>query len=159
MRLLLATAILAITTISSMAQPASRSWETWTRDGSCFAILFPKDGAIEELNTPKAYLSIKHTPAEQARNAIAIVSGLEDTDGLAGRADVDGKLFELLIYNGNGYVKTGDREDALVAALMAGKELRVTWSGPAGMTVQTYDLEGVTQAKRTIDASCYPQSE
>lgn len=155
-RLIAIAAALLATSLPLSAQEAARSWETWTRDGSCFAILFPKEGAIEKLNTPKAYLSIKHTPSEDTRNAVAIMSGLEETDGLTGRADVDGKLFELLIFNGNGYVKSGEREDSLIAAMVAGQELRVTWSGPAGMTVQAYDLNGMTLAKRAIDSACYP---
>lgn len=155
---ILATAVALLTLAAPAAaqDTAAGGWETWSREGSCFALLLPSEGAIAELNKPKAYLSIKHTPAEQTRNSVAIVSGLGDKDGLSGQADVDGRLFQLLMFNGTGYVKTGEREDALLAAMSAGKELRVTWTSKDGMVVQSYQLEGMAQAKRSIDISCYP---
>lgn len=158
MRILaIAATLMTLAAAPTVAQDSPpQGWQTWTWKGSCFALLYPSEGAIAELNKPKAYLSIKNTPAEQAHGSVAIVSGIDDAAGLSGQVDVDGNVFQLLMFNGNGYVKTGAREDALLAAMSTGKEARVTWSSKSGMIVQTYQLEGMAQAKRSIDMSCYP---
>jgi hypothetical protein len=140
----------------AQAQPVDgiTGWQTWTWDGSCFALLFPENPVISQLGNKRAYTAIKHTPSESTFDSVSFVSGLDDMTGVKGTADIDGKTFSLLVYDGSGFVSSGPREQDLLASMLRGEELKITWSGPEAMVTQVYKLPGLEQAKRTIDAGC-----
>lgn len=151
----LATALsIALTAPSFAAGEGPHGWQTWTWEGSCFAVVFPEAGAIEALQSKKAYVALKHTPAEKTTNSISFISGLENMAGVEGVADIDGKEFTLLVYDGAGFVSSGQRENALLDAMIAGSDLKITWTGKDSMVVQNYKLSGLSQAKKTIDTAC-----
>lgn len=158
MRLIPSLAAIAVIALGTpaFAQSAGNpsGWQTWTWQGSCFAVEFPQDAGIAALNSKKAYAAIKHTPKEGISNSISFVAGLADMTGIEGTADVDGKTFSLLLYDGAGFVSSGERENSLLSSMLAGNVLTVTWTGQQSMTVQRYSLSGLSQAKKTIDTAC-----
>lgn len=131
-------------------------WQTFTWSGTCNAVAFPESAPVQALDSEKAYISIRHNPKEGSRDAISFVSGLGSTEGVSGRVDVDGKIYDLLVYKGAGFVSAGEREASLLANMLAGADLRVTWITPESMVNQDYKVTGLDQAKRIIDTGCYP---
>ncbi|AOG03100.1 hypothetical protein [Bosea sp. RAC05] len=133
----------------------AHAWETWTKDGECFALL-GMDPAAEVTVRPAArpYIAIKNAPKLDNHNGVVVVSGFGDDTGNEGTLDIDGQEFGLLIYNGAGFVRSGEPEQKVVAALEAGKEARVTWFRKDGLVIQVYKLDGFTTAKKTIDTAC-----
>lgn len=146
-------AIVAATTFASVQH--GYAWETWTKDGECFALL-GMDPNAEVTVKPNArpYIAIKNAPKLDNHNGVVVVSGFGDDTGNEGTLDIDGQEFGLLIYNGAGFVRSGEPEQKVVSALETGKEARVTWFRKDGLVIQLYKLEGFATAKKTIDTAC-----
>ena len=144
---------LSLVTPAAAQSSKPAGWQTWTWDGSCYAVLFPEDPGVDALKTRKAYAAVRHLPTEGTSNSISFVSGLDD-DELTGVAEVDGKPFNLLVFQGSGFVSSGERETNLLSAMTTGTSLVVRWTSADTMIEQKYKLAGLDQAKRTIDTAC-----
>lgn len=154
MRLLIAAALLAASALApTQATELPEGWQTWTWSGNCFAVAHPGGAAIPEVQAAKPYASVRHSPSEDSFDAVAISSGLPSGESYEGAAEIDGKTFDLLVYDGAGFVSSS-REPALIEAMIKGAEMVVTWTQATGMVVHTYTLAGFTTAKRTIDGAC-----
>lgn len=145
--------VISFATPGAAQQSSPNGWQTWTWNGSCYAVLFPEDPGIDALKSKEAYAAVRHIPSENTTNSISFVSGM-DQAGIEGVAEIDGKPFSLLVFKGAGFVSSGERENALLAAMQAGKELVVRWTTADSMIEQKYTLAGLDQAKRTIDMGC-----
>jgi hypothetical protein len=131
-----------------------KGWQTWTWDGNCFAFAYPKRENVAAIDRDGAYIAIKHMPAEKTFNSIAIVSGRGDDDGVSGSIEIEGQVFNLLMFAGTGFVSTGPREDRLMDAMLKGGEAKVHWVSNDGLVSQTYQLDGIVEAKKTVDFAC-----
>jgi len=156
MKILTSLAMAALVVMGAAGASAqTKGWETWTKGEECFALLgMAADNEAPVRPFGRPYIAIKNAPKLDNFNGVVIVSGYGDETGEEGTIDVDGKEFSLLIFKGAGFVRSGEPEERLVAALEQGKEARVTWLRKDGMIVQNYRLEGFPVAKKTIDAAC-----
>lgn len=152
----LAAALLCLApAVAAEGRPAG--WQTWTWEGSCYAIVYaePAEAAPGVPNgADKAYIAVKHVPKEKTRDGVTIASGLNVTPGTEGMIEVNGQEYPMLVFQGAGFVRSGEPERSLVEGLAKATEARVTWVQKDKMTVQTYKVSGFQQAHKVIDAAC-----
>lgn len=134
------------------AKPAG--WQTWTWDGSCYALIYAQSSTVPGTASERAYIAVKHVPKEKTFDGVAIVSGINIPGDAEGIIDVGGHEFSLLVFNNAGFVRSGEPERSLVDSLAKASEAKVTWFLKDQMAVQTYKLEGFAGAKKVIDAGC-----
>ena len=156
LKMAVSAAVLASTMATSALSEESRKpagWQTWTFDGSCYALVYA-DQSPTGASTERAYIAIKHVPKEKTFDGVSIVSGIDVPVGAEAIIDVGGQEYPLLVFRGAGFVRSGDPERTLVEALGKASEAKVTWMLKDQLTVQTYRLDGFANAKKTIDVSC-----
>lgn len=124
-----------------------QDWEAHSEKDMCYTISFP-NLANSSPNPEYKFMTVTNRPGKDTKNEIAIKSGLGDDANLEGSVSIDGNLpFKLLVYQGFGYVKSGDTESDMVKQMKAGKKLEVKWTTMDGnYTVDTYSLKGFTAA-------------
>ena len=154
-RLSLIAAFLAIAPALAEEQGPVAGWQTWTADGSCYALVYPSSvtGGRPGTKGDRAYIAVKHVPREGTWDGIAVASGMDVPVGAEATIDVGGKEFPLLVFKGAGFVRTAE-DKMLVEALSKAEEARVSWMFRDELTVQTYRFKGFEAAHRTIDAGC-----
>ncbi len=135
--------------------PRPAGWQTWTWDGSCYALVYADHtGSVGGRSLDRAYIAVKHVPKEKTYDGVTVVSGMEVPAGAEAIVDVGGQEYPLLVFQGAGFVRSGEPERSLVEALGKATEAKVTWMFKDQLTVQNYRFEGFQAAKRTIDAGC-----
>lgn len=156
-------ALAALAAVLSTLAPASAGdgrpagWQTWTWDGSCYAIAYAEPGGDAPglpSGTDKAYIAVKHVPKEKTYDGVTVASGLNVTPGTEGMIEVNGQEYPMLVFQGAGFVRSGDPERSLVENLSKATEARVTWVQKDKMTIQTYKVSGFQAAHKVIDAAC-----
>jgi len=156
----LATALLAgalAVTAAHAADGRPAGWQTWTWEGSCYAIVYAETGEGlpgAPTGTERAYIAVKHVPKEKTYDGVTIASGLSLPPGTEGTIEVNGQEYPMLVFRGAGFVRSGDPEKGLVEGLSKATEARVTWVLKDQMTVQTYKVSGFPTAHKVIDAAC-----
>ncbi len=79
----------------------AHAWETWTKDGECFALLGMDPAAevtVRPLGAP--ITRSRDAPKLDNHNGVVVVSGFgDDTPATRARSTIDGQEFGLLIYN------------------------------------------------------------
>jgi len=151
---LCATIILG-TVYASAAQQSFDDWSVFSGNGACWASTMPhhSESTFENRSTP--YLSIQNHPSEGVRGSIAVTNGGVDASQMKAVIDVDGKQFATLTYAEAAFVGTGKPETNLTAAMLRGKEFKVTWTDKDGKSAEDrYSLTGFSAAKNEIDQNC-----
>jgi hypothetical protein len=155
----LASALLAMVSAAAVAAPGPQGkpdgWQTWTWEGSCYAIVYAEPGAgTGSAGTDRAFIAVKHVPGEKTFDGVTVASGMNIPVGTEGLIEVNGKEYPLLVFKGAGFVRSGEPEKSLVENLGKAAEARVTWVLKDQMTVQTYKVPGFQAAHKVIDAAC-----
>jgi hypothetical protein len=156
----LAFALLACASLTAPAGAAGErpsGWQTWTWEGSCYAIVYAEPGESAPgvpNGSERAYIAVKHVPKEKTYDGVTIASGLNVSPGTEGMVEVGGQEYPLLVFRGAGFVRSGEPEKGLVDGLSKATEVRVTWTLKDQMTVQTYKVAGFANAHKVIDAAC-----
>lgn len=151
----LAAAASIAASLPAAAQAVHGDWESFRKDGRCWAATAPvsSEGTIPERSGP--YLSIQNYPAEGVRGSVVIVAGFEDAGLGDAYVEVDGVKFEVLPYGNSAFTASGKPEAALIAAMRRGTELKVTWTTKSGQAAtDRYSLAGFTASKNDIDSGC-----
>lgn len=141
--------------LPAAAQAVHGDWESFQKDGKCWASTVPagSEGSVSRRSAP--YLSIQNHPAEGVRGSVLISAGFEEAGLGEAKVEVDGKSFEVLPYGGAAFAASGKPEAALIAAMRRGAELKVTWTSKSGETAtDRYSLAGFTASKNDIDSIC-----
>lgn len=145
-----------LTATSALAQNVSvnSDWEGHKSGDICYAVSFPTpDSAASAHVTSSRYVTVTHRPKEGIKNETAFISGFPEDFSIEGSVSIDGNLpFQLLSYQGVGFVKSGDREATLASQMRAGRFMEVKWTTPSGeYFVDRYSLMGFTASHSFID--------
>lgn len=150
------TAIAAVAAIAVSASHAdAQGWAVKSANGKCWTISQPQSLAQRGVERGPAYAAVQNSPADGVRGSFSAISGTGESAKGGATLEVDGKSFEVLPFDDAVFVKSGAPENALLAAMKKGSELKVVWNLPSGKTVtDTYSLNGFTSAKEKIDRDC-----
>jgi len=152
-----ALALLAVLIPALPASAADRpaGWQTWSWEGSCFAIVYAEAGGSGPgASSERAYIAVKHVPKERTYDGVTVASGMDIPVGTEGLIEVNGQEYPLLVFKGAGFVRSGEPEKSLVDNLAKASEARVTWMLKDGLTIQTYKVGGFGSAHKVLDAGC-----
>ena len=152
---LAAAAAAALHSLPSAAQTLHGDWESFAKDGRCWASTAPQSSSGSIPGRSGAYLSIQNHPDEGVRGSVSVVAGFKASEEGEVMLEVDGETFEALPFGGAAFTASGKPEAQLIAAMRRGKELTVTWTDPAGgSATDRYSLIGFGSAKGDIDGRC-----
>lgn len=131
------------------------SWESFSKDGRCWAAALPASSTGSIPGRASPYLSIQNQPAEGVKGSVALVAGYPKAGESGVVVAVDGEAFDVLPFGGAAFTASGKPEAKLIAAMRHGKELSVTWTDPSGASAtDLYSLAGFSASKDVIDADC-----
>ena len=129
-------------------------WEGHKTNDICYAVSFPTpDSAASTHVVSSRYVTVTHRPGEGIKNEIAFVSGFPQDFAIEGSVTIDNNLpFQLLSYQGVGFVQSGDREATLSSQMRAGRLMEIKWTAPNGeYFVDRYSLIGFTATHNFVN--------
>lgn len=151
----MAAAAAAFVAIPASAQGVHDDWESFNKDGRCWAATAPKESAGNIAGRTAPFLSIQNHPAEGVRGSVIVSAGFAAAGEGEVKLEVDGQAFEALPFGDVAFTASGKPEAELIAAMRRGKELSVTWTDSNGsFATDRYSLIGFVAAKRAIDDRC-----
>ncbi|MGH2339914.1 invasion associated locus B family protein [Segnochrobactraceae bacterium EtOH-i3] len=139
----------------------SNDWEAYTVDVSkgtkiCYALSRPKTMQPgPDSRHGDVFFFISHRPKESVRNEASVIVGYALKEGSEVTVDIDGNKFSMFTKGDGAWVKTPEDEARLVAALKAGKAMKVVAVSSRGTnSTYTFSLSGVSAGIQAIDQAC-----
>lgn len=115
-----------------------------------------QEGKYSRRGKPRA--AVAHRPAEGVRNEVSFAAGYRHgKDGVVTVA-IGKRSFELFTKGDGAWARSREEDDALVAAMRAGRSMTVSgtsWRGTS--TRDTYSLSGFSAAHDAIGKACKPR--
>jgi hypothetical protein len=147
---------------------AFNSWRAFVHQGSggrqCYALGAPSGSEPRDIQPGTArrgatHLFITHRPGQNVRNEISVVIGYSFRPNTTATLEVVSQAgtrrFVLYTRDQGAWVQNQAEEAQLIAAMRAGRELRVRGTSARGTnTVDTYQLAGVSGAIDRIAQEC-----
>ncbi len=155
----------ALTCVSSNAWAQRKTIGTfidWTAfsDGAgdtriCYVGSVPKKAEGKYTRRGDTYTLISHRPGEGVFGEVSVEAGYTYKPDSEVVVDVDGKMFTLFTKGGNAWANDANADNALVAAMKAGRKMTIKGTSSRGtLTTDTYSLSGLTAAYKAIDEAC-----
>lgn len=166
-RVLGAAILAAVLPFGAMAQESSNrvavtsDWNVFTEENpkECWGVTVPKetvnsrDGQPVSVRRGDILLFVTFRPGEAGE--VSFTGGYPFAEGSTVSVDVDGKGFELFTEGEWAWPASPEQDAALLAALKAGSEARLTArSGKGTQTQDTFSLRGFTAAMTEAESRC-----
>ncbi|RIY01094.1 hypothetical protein D3218_11420 [Aureimonas flava] len=155
--------MVALSSVASAAQTPTRmnqynDWGSYSYDSSgskvCYVLSTPKTMQPSSVDHGDIFFLVSQKPGNKSAYEPQVVMGYPLRDGSKVTVDVDGKKFALFTRGESAWVENAAEEPQLVAALKAGRSMKVDAVSQRGtQTNYTYSLAGVTAAINSL-ASC-----
>lgn len=168
LRLLGASALLIMTfgAAPAMAQSSDpellgefNDWAAYTYKAAdtkvCYISSRPKASEPKNAKRDPAFLLVTHMPGRKVRGEISTIIGYPFKKDSTARLTIDTAEFELFTNADGAWADTTATEKKIVAAMKAGKALKVkgtSWRGTE--TEDSYSLNGISAALAAIDKAC-----
>lgn len=138
---------------------AFRDWAAYTynddRGKVCFAASQPKDTEPKNVNRDPVFFMVSNRPVESVKNEASIIIGYPFKADSRVTAEVDGQSYAMFTKGDGAWVENAAQEQALIAAMKAGRQLVVKGTSQRGtLTTDTYSLSGITAAIDRVDQEC-----
>jgi invasion protein IalB len=160
--------ILALAAASIAPSPAWAQRQTlgtfgdWTAfaDGKadkrlCYVGSAPKKAEGTYKARGDTYVLVTHRPGEKVFGEVSVEAGYSYKPNSDVEVVIDGKSFKMFTQGGNAWAADPSGDEALVAAMRAGKQMIVKGTSSRGtLTTDTYSLVGFTQAYNAINKAC-----
>jgi hypothetical protein len=136
-----------------------RDWTAYTyndqRGKVCFAASQPTDTEPKNVNRDPVFFMVSNRPVESVRNEASVIIGYPFKADSKVTAEVDGQSYTMFTKGDGAWVENAAEEQALIAAMKAGRQLVVKGTSQRGtLTTDSYPLTGITAAINRIDQEC-----
>ncbi|WP_182086028.1 invasion associated locus B family protein [Aureimonas sp. ME7] len=158
-----AAAMVAFSSMAAVAQTPARisqfnDWGSYSYDASgskvCYVLTTPKTSQPSSVDHGDIFFLVSQKPGNKSAYEPQAVMGYPMREGSKVTVDIDGKKFTLFTRGESAWVENAAEEPQLVAALKAGKSMKVDATSQRGTaTNYTYSLAGVTAAINSL-ANC-----
>ena len=155
-----AAAILIFSSAAGAAQTPTRmnqfnAWGTYAYTGSggkvCYILSTPTTKKPSDVDHGDIFFLVSQKPGQGVSYEPQAVMGYKLKEGSKVKLDVDGKNWSMFVKGESAWMENAAEEPQLVAALRAGKQLKVDAVSDRGTnTSYTYSLSGVTAALNSI---------
>lgn len=157
----LATAMVILSSVASAAQTPTRinqfnDWGSYSYDSNggkvCYVLSTPTAMQPSSVNHGDIFFLVSQKPGQSGAYEPQVVMGYPLREGSKVTVNVDGRNFTLFTRGESAWVENAAEEPQLVAALRAGRSMRVDATSQRGTgTNYTYSLAGVTAALNSIN--------
>lgn len=137
----------------------SGDWQAYTYKSSgakvCYVVSQPKSSDPKAAKRDPIFFLVTHRPAQNIRNEVSTIIGYPFKKDSKVDLQIDVTPFTLFTNADGAWADTPATEKQIVAAMKAGKSLKVkgtSWRGT--QTQDTYSLEGISAALAAIDKAC-----
>ncbi|GGB38340.1 hypothetical protein GCM10011316_07980 [Roseibium aquae] len=121
----------------------------------CYALTKPTEMLPGDRNHGDVFFFVTTRPAEGVQGEPSLLVGYPFRDNSSVTATVDGTNFTMFTNNDGAWVDNAATEAQLVAAMKAGREMRVNGESSRGTkTTYRFSLSGVTAAINTAQQAC-----
>jgi hypothetical protein len=121
----------------------------------CYLYGEPKSSRGKYTRRGETYIQVTHRPAAKARNEVGVTAGYTYRKDSEVEVRIDDSKFALFTSGDTAWARRKDDDDALVAAMRAGRTMVVRGtSARATLTIDTYSLTGFTAAHAAIGKAC-----
>ena len=121
----------------------------------CYISSRPKASEPKNAKRDPAFLLVTHMPGRKVRGEISTIIGYPFKKDSTAKLTIDTAEFELFTNADGAWADTTATEKKIVAAMKAGKALKVkgtSWRGTE--TEDSYSLSGISAALAAIDKAC-----
>jgi invasion protein IalB len=168
----LISAVFALTTCSAaLAQGAAKptligtfqNWSAWSYSGTwgsgdkkiCFIYSEPEKMQPPRLDHGRISFSVTSSPGAGVQMEANFIAGYPLKEQSSVTVDIDGKKFEMFTQGDSAWLVKKEDEQALLAAMKAGKAMVITAQSRRGNnTTYNYSLSGVTAATEKMQSEC-----
>ncbi len=121
----------------------------------CWTYSEPKKHEGKYTKRGRIHGVVSHRPGDKSINQVMFTAGYVHKKGSPVRVVIGGRKFELFTEKDASWASSRKDDDALVAAMRAGKQMIVTGVSSRGTkTRDTYSLRGFSAAHRAISRAC-----
>lgn len=126
---------------------------------ACYMFARPTESEPKGAKRGDIMVVITHVPGAKRRDEVSFQSGYPFKEGSPVAVDVDGKKFEFFtrldVDQEAAWARDSDADKAIVAAMRAGKTLKVRGTSARNTTTNdTFSLSGFTKAYAEIGKAC-----
>lgn len=152
--IVISSAALAAPTPTRMSQ--FNDWGSYSYDANggkvCYVLSTPKTMQPANVDHGDIFFLVSQKPGKSGSYEPQVVMGYPMRDGSKVTVDIDGKKFTMFTRGESAWVEDVAQEPQLVAAMRAGKSMKVDATSQRGTaTNYTYSLAGITAAIQSIN--------
>jgi invasion protein IalB len=121
----------------------------------CYVSARPADSEPKNVKRDPAFFLVTNMPGRKVRGEVSTIIGYPFKKETSAEIAIDEATFTLFTNADGAWADTPATEKQIVAAMKAGKSLKVkgtSWRGT--QTQDTYSLEGISAALAAIDKAC-----
>lgn len=151
-------------TVAAAEQPTQigeyGDWTAWTYNDRgnviCYMSSTPKKDEGKYTKRGDIYTIITHRPSEKSFDEVSFVAGYTYNTKAPLTIKIGNQTFKNTFTEGDkGWMRTGDEDKKIVAAMKRGDRMIVDGQSSRGTTTKdTYSLKGFTTAYQAISAKC-----
>jgi len=135
-------------------------WAAYTYENDkegkvCYAVSQPEDSEPKNVRRDPIFFLVTNRPERKVVNEVSVIIGYPFKKNSDATVDVGSDSFALFTSSDGAWVKDGDDERRLVAAMKRGAKMTVKGSSWRGTrTSDRFSLSGLTAALEAINAAC-----
>jgi hypothetical protein len=121
----------------------------------CYLHAVPEDSSGDYTQRGDTYVQVTHRTSSKSRNEVSVTAGYVYKKDSSVTLTIDGRKFDLFTHADTAWAEDGKTDNALVAAMRAGREMVVGGTSSRGtLTTDRYSLSGFTAAHSAINKAC-----
>lgn len=134
-------------------------WSAYSYNGPrgmvCYLYSQPKKESGDYTQRGDTYIQVADRPKEKIANELSVTAGYPYKKGSEVSLEIDGGKFGLFTDGETAWARDAKTQNAIVAAMRAGKTLVVRGTSSRGtLTTDTYSLSGFTAAITAANRAC-----
>jgi invasion protein IalB len=135
-------------------------WAAYTYENDkegkvCYAVSQPKESEPKNVRRDPIFFLVTNRPARKVVNEVSVIIGYPFKKNSDATVDIGSDSFSLFTSSDGAWVKDGDDERRLVAAMKRGAKMTVKGSSWRGTrTSDEFSLSGISAALDAIDGAC-----
>ena len=138
------------------------SFKTWSahllveqKDKVCYLHAVPEKSSGDYDKRGDTYLQVTHRTSSKVKNEVSVTAGYVYKKDSSVTLAIDGRKFDLFTNADTAWAEDKKTDNALVAAMRAGREMVVKGTSSRGtLTTDNYSLSGFTAAHSAINKAC-----